>query len=89
MLKELASYANRDYYAGWSDYHCILYNVELHCKSEVNKVASKENGEKRSTEKPRKQHQRQHKHVTQQLLLSNLSPKVMSLAKQPLGLMTH
>ncbi|KAG2274671.1 hypothetical protein Bca52824_057226 [Brassica carinata] len=73
MLKELASYANRDYYAGWSDYHCILYNglqrmrlkptkficdyttkelgilhlviqflssVELHYKSEVNKVAS-------------------------------------------------
>ncbi|KAH0876639.1 hypothetical protein HID58_064033 [Brassica napus] len=64
MLKELASYANRDYYAGWSDYHCILYNglqrmrlkptkficdyttkelgilLELHYKSEVNKVAS-------------------------------------------------
>ncbi|KAF3530734.1 hypothetical protein DY000_02038326 [Brassica cretica] len=26
MLKQLASYASRDYYAGWSDYHCILYN---------------------------------------------------------------
>lgn len=25
-LRELASYAHRDYYAGWSDYHCILYN---------------------------------------------------------------
>ncbi|KAH0904152.1 hypothetical protein HID58_043655 [Brassica napus] len=25
-LRELASYTNRDYYAGWSDYHCILYN---------------------------------------------------------------
>ncbi|KAF2586515.1 hypothetical protein F2Q70_00035083 [Brassica cretica] len=26
MLKQLASYASGDYYAGWSDYHCILYN---------------------------------------------------------------
>ncbi|KAH0938190.1 hypothetical protein HID58_005651 [Brassica napus] len=25
-LRELASYAHRDYYAGWSDYHCILHN---------------------------------------------------------------
>ncbi|KAH0886610.1 LOW QUALITY PROTEIN: hypothetical protein HID58_062706 [Brassica napus] len=25
-LRELASYTHRDYYAGWSDYHCILYN---------------------------------------------------------------
>ncbi|KAH0864279.1 hypothetical protein HID58_081490 [Brassica napus] len=25
-LRELASYTHRDYYASWSDYHCILYN---------------------------------------------------------------
>ncbi|KAG2249803.1 hypothetical protein Bca52824_089431 [Brassica carinata] len=25
-LRELASYTKRDYYAGWSDYHCIIYN---------------------------------------------------------------
>ena len=65
-----------------------IYSV-LPLRTHLLRVVCRKWWKKEDRKRPRKQHRRQHIHVTQQLLRPQRSPKVMSLGKHPLGLMTH